>query len=102
MADKEEKKAEKEVKNAYENIKEETGKVVEDIKEGAKKVYSSNDDLGEKIVDFMKNNVGLLLGLLVGIILVATGAAKLLMNIVVIIVSAIVGYYVQSKMGKKE
>lgn len=97
MAEKEEKK----VKDIAENIKEETKKAAEEIKEDAKKVYSSEDDIAEKIVDFIKNNAGLLIGLLVGIILVATNIAKFLLNVLIILASAVIGYYIQKKINEK-
>lgn len=97
MAEKEEKK----VKDIAENIKEETKKAAEGIKEDAKKVYSSEDDIAEKVLDFIKNNAGLLIGLLVGIILVATNIAKFLLNVLIILASAVIGYYIQKKINEK-
>lgn len=97
MAEKEENK----VKDIAENIKEETKKAAEAIKEDAKKVYSSEDDMAEKIIDFIKNNAGLLIGLLVGIILVATNIAKFLLNVLIILASTVIGYYIQKKINEK-
>lgn len=93
--------AEKEVKEKVDDVKKEAKKVAGDIKEEAKKVYSKEDGTFEEIIDFVKNNAGLLIGLLVGLILVLTKISQLLLNLIVIIVAGIVGYYIQKKVIEK-
>lgn len=87
---------------AEKEIKEEAKDVAENIKEGAKKVYSENDDLFDKCIDFIKTNAGLLIGAIIGLILVLTKVSNFLLNIMFIVVSAIVGYYIQKKILEKE
>lgn len=97
-----EKDLKEEAKDVAENIKEGAKKATKEIREGAKKVYSENDDLFDKCVDFIKTNAGLLIGAIVGLILVLTKVSSFLLNVMFIVVSAIVGYYVQKKLVEKE
>lgn len=92
----------KDIKEEVEDIKEGATKVAEKVEEKAKKVYSENQETGEKILDFMKTNAGMLIGIVVGLILVATKLSRVLVDILVIVAAGLLGVYVQGKIEGKE
>lgn len=95
------KETKKDIKETAKDIKEEATKVAEKVEEKAKKVYSENEETGEKILEFVKNNAGMLLGILIGLILVATKLSRVLLDLLVIIAAGLLGVYIQGKIDGK-
>lgn len=55
---------------------------------------------GNNFIGFLKNNIGFLIGLLIGILIVAFKLAEVFLRFVVIVVFAFLGMYIQRNQAK--